>query len=380
FLVNVPLGIVAGALCATFLHDPPHLVRNPRGRIDWPGIALLVIGIGCFQTLLERGNKDDWFESPTIVWLGIASVVGLVGLVIRELSTDDPVIDFSILRDRTFALGCLLTMAGGFALFGVVFLFPIYAQTLLGWTAWQSGLGSLPPSLSTAITMAIMGRIIWHTGPRVLYLTGMVMMILTLREMATWTLASGWDDVLAGQTMRGVASGLLFVPLSAATLRALAPEDIAKGSGLFNLSRQLGGSFGIAILAAVLDRRSDQHKVELARHLSPFDASTRATFDDLARSFADRGLDEAGADFAARTVFDGMLSAQAMMESFYDAFFLMAVVFVVLFPLGLLVPKHMPGKLEAKAAARERAEREAAAPEPAEGGDGEDDRVGVSPA
>ena len=148
----MPLGIVAGALCATFLHDPPHLVRNPRGRIDWPGIALLVIGIGCFQTLLERGNKDDWFESPTIVWLGIASVVGLVGLVIRELSTDDPVIDFSILRDRTFALGCLLTMAGGFALFGVVFLFPIYAQTLLGWTAWQSGSPSSTPQLPIAVS------------------------------------------------------------------------------------------------------------------------------------------------------------------------------------------------------------------------------------
>jgi DHA2 family multidrug resistance protein len=262
-------------------------------------------------------------------------------------------IDFHVLRNRNFALGCTFASLGGLALYGVIFLFPVYAQSLLGWTAWQSGLASLPSSVATAMTMAIMGRIIWHTGPRVLFLTGMVLMVLTLWVMSAWTLASGWSEVLPAQALRGVASGLLFVPLSAATLRALPSADVAKGTGLYNLFRQLGGSFGIAALAAILDRRTDIHRTEIARHLSPMDASTVAGLENLTQRLLDQGLDPSGAEFAARVVLDRMLSAQAMMESFYDAFFFIAVMFIILFPFAFLLPRHMPGKLEAERRAAE---------------------------
>lgn len=347
FLINVPLGILAAVLCGTYLEDPPHLKRNPRGHVDWLGIAFLVIGVGCFQTMLETGNKEDWFDSPSIVLLAFAAVVGIFGLVARQLSVEDPIIDFRVLRNRDFAIGCVFTALGGIALFGVVFLFPVYAQRLLGWTAWQSGLGSLPSSIATAFTMAVTGRIIWHTGPRILFLTGMVAMFVTLWAMGSWTLSTGSTEIYLTQAIRGLASGLLFVPLSAATLRALPVQEVAKGAGLYNLSRQLGGSFGIAALTATLDRRSDFHRAELARHLSAFDASTRFGLDQLTQRFADQGIDPVGADYATRVVVDRMLSAQAMMESFSDAYFAIAVLFVILFPLAFLLPRHMPGKLEA---------------------------------
>jgi DHA2 family multidrug resistance protein len=258
---------------------------------------------------------------------------------------------------------------GGLALYGVIFLFPVYAQSLLGWTAWQSGLGSLPSSLTTAMTMAIMGRIIWHTGPRVLFLSGMVLMVVTLWVMSSWTIASGWNEVLPAQALRGVASGLLFVPLSAATLRALPAADVAKGAGLYNLFRQLGGSFGIAALASILDRRTDVHRTELARQLSALDVTTATGVENLTQRFLDQGLDPAGAEFATHVVLDRMLSAQAMMESFYDAFFFIASLFVVMFPFAFLIPRHMPGKLAAQqaeqAAGTGRGER-GAGPEPLE--------------
>jgi DHA2 family multidrug resistance protein len=345
FLINVPLGILAAVLCGSFLEDPPHLKRNPHGRVDWPGIALLVIGIGCFQTMLERGNKDDWFDSPMIVLLAFAAVIGIFGLVIRELSVEDPVIDFRVLRNRDFAIGCVFTSLGGIALFGVVFLFPVYAQNLLGWTAWQSGLGSLPSSVATAITMAVTGQIIWHTGPRILFMTGMVMMVGTLWAMGSWTLHTSALDIYLTQALRGVSSGLLFVPLSAATLRALPVPEVAKGAGLYNLFRQLGGSFGIATLAATLDRGTDYHRAQLTDHLTVFDAATRAGVDQLVHRFSEQGIDPAGAEYAARVVLDRMLTAQAMMESFTDAYFAIAILFVLLFPLAFLIPRHMPGKL-----------------------------------
>jgi DHA2 family multidrug resistance protein len=192
--------------------------------------------------------------------------------------------------------------------------------------------------------MAGLGNLIWTVGPRAPFIAGMLLMLVTLGVMSRLTLASGWNEVLAVQALRGMASGMLFVPLSAATLRALPPTDVAKGAGLYNLFRQLGGSFGIATLASILDRRGDFHKVELARHLSPVDSSTVAGLERLVDRFMDRGLDTQAAEFAARRVLDGMLGAQARMEAFYDAFFFIAVLFLVLFPLAVLMPRDMPGK------------------------------------
>ncbi len=338
------LGLLAATLCAANLEDPPHLVRNPTGRVDWPGIALLVVGIGCLQTLLERGNKKDWFDSGEIVLLAAAATVGIVGLIVRELTTEDPIVDLRVLGHRDFAVGCLFTALGGLALYGVIFLFPVYTQTLLGWTAWQSGLSSLPSSITTAIVMAALGNLIWVVGPRKPFLIGMVLMLFTLGYMSRLTLASGWNEVLIAQALRGAASGLLFVPLSAATLRSLPALEVSKGAGLYNLFRQLGGSFGIAALASILDRRSDLHRVELARHISPFDAGSAAGVERLVESLRDRGLEPEAAEVAARHVLDGMLASQAMMEAFYDAFAFIAVLFLVLFPLALLMPNEMPGK------------------------------------
>ncbi|MBK7951467.1 MAG: DHA2 family efflux MFS transporter permease subunit [Deltaproteobacteria bacterium] len=344
FLINVPLGLLAATLCAANIEDPPHLVRNPHGRVDWPGITFLVVGIGCLQTLLERGNKKDWFDSAEIVLLAVATAVGLIGLVWRETTTDDPVVDFRVLLHRDFAVGCTFTALGGLALYGVIFLMPVYTQTLLGWTAWQSGLSSLPSSITTALVMAVLGNLIWRVGPRGPFVAGMVLMLFTLWVMSRLTLASGWNEVLFIQGLRGMASGMLFVPLSAATLRSLPPTEVAKGAGLYNLFRQLGGSFGIATLASILDRRSDLHEAELARHLSPVDSGTVAGLERLIDGFTDRGLDPEAAALAARHALDRMLEAQAMMEAFYDAFAFIAVLFLVLFPLAILMPREMPGK------------------------------------
>jgi DHA2 family multidrug resistance protein len=346
FLINGPIGLLAATLCAAYLDDPPHLVRNRTGRVDWPGIAFLVIGVGCFQTLLERGNREDWFASPAIVALAAGAVIGIAALLWRELTTDQPVIDFRVLRSRSFAVGCALTAMNGMALYGLIFLFPVYAQNLLGWTAWQSGLAVLPSSLATAAVMALVGRLVWHAGPRILFLAGMGMMLVTLTVMSSWTLQSSVDAVLIAQFLRGISSGLLFVPLSTATLRALPSASIAKGAGLYNLFRQLGGSFGIAILASILDRRSDVHRAELARHLSPFEPSTRLGLDRLGQHLQGQGLDAPSAEFAARAVVDRMLDAQATMEAFYDAFYFIAIVFIVMLPLAFLVARHSPGKFE----------------------------------
>jgi MFS transporter, DHA2 family, multidrug resistance protein len=344
FLINVPLGIAAATLCAANLHDPPHLERRRDGRVDWPGLALLVVGVGALQTLLERGNKEDWFSSPTIVALAVCAAIGLIGLLVRELSIDDPIVDFRVLRHRQLALASAFGALVGMGLFGLIFLFPLYTQTLLGWTAWQSGLAVLPSSIVTAVMMGVMGRAVWHIGPRPIFVTGMVMMPLTLYMMSQWTLASGWDDVFTAQMMRGMTMGLLFIPLSTVGLRSLPSVDVAKGSGMYNLFRQLGGSFGIAILSAILDRRADVHLSALSGHVGPFDAPTVDRLGAISQRFIDAGLDSEQASLAASAVINRSLHATASMQSFYDAYFFIGSLFLLALPAAFLISRHAPGK------------------------------------
>jgi DHA2 family multidrug resistance protein len=344
FLINVPLGLAAAGLCATQLRDPPHLERMRGGRVDWPGIALLVVGIGSLQTLLERGNRDDWFASPRIQLLALCAAVGLVGLVVRELKTDHPIIDLRVLRRRSLMLGCVLGALMGVGLYGSIFLFPLYTQSLLHWPAWDSGLAILPSSIATAIFMGFIGQLVWRVGPRLLFVFGMLVMLFALHGMSQWTLESGWPQILLPQVLRGVAMGAMFVPLSTATLRSLPPPEVAKGAGLYNLFRQLGGSLGIAALTTLLDRRADLHRTALAAQLSPFSAAVYHQHSGLVQQLQLRGLDANVAQQAASAALARMLEAQASLEAFSDAYFSIFVLFALMLPLGLAIARYAPGK------------------------------------
>jgi len=344
FFVNVPLGLLAAALCATQLEDPPHLQRSRGAPVDWPGMALLAVGVGSLQTLLERGNREDWFASTQIQLLALCAVAGIAGLVYRELTTDDPVIDLRVLRRRPLAIGCMLGTLMGIGLYGSIFLFPVFSQSLLSWSAWDSGLAILPSSLATACVMAVLGRLVWRIGPRIPFVFGMFVMLFALVGMSRWTLASGWDQILGPQILRGLAMGCMFVPLSMATLRSLPGPEVAKGAGLYNLFRQLGGSLGIAILTTVLDQRADLHRVGLAARVGPLDPTTAHTLASISRGLELRGADPETARSTATAVLGHFVDAQATAEAFSDAYAFIGVLFLLMLPLGFMIARHAPGK------------------------------------
>jgi DHA2 family multidrug resistance protein len=347
FLINVPIGLAAAGLSASQLRDPPHL-RGRRGEpVDWPGIALLVVGIGSLQTLLERGNRLDWFASPTICALAVTAAIGLVGLVARELTTDEPIIDLRVLRRRSLAIGCLLGTLMGVGLYGSIFLFPVYSQSLLGWSAWNSGLAILPSSIATAVMMTFVGRLVWRIGPRIPFVCGMAVMVFALTSMSRWTLSCGWDQVVGPQILRGIAMGAMFVPLSTATLRSLPTLEVAKGAGLYNLFRQLGGSLGIAALATLLGDRADVHRTALAAQTGPLDPVASHSLAMFTHGLMQRGMDLETAQRAATSLLGRAIDAQAAMEAFGDAYFFIALLFIGLLPLGLLIARHAPGRYSA---------------------------------
>ena len=344
FLINVPLGLLAAFLCASTLRDNPLLSAKKGAGVDWWGIAFLIIGVGSLQTVLERGHKDDWFDSRLITCLTVSAAVGIVAFIVRELMAEHPVVDLRVLRRKPLAVGCALGVLMGVGLYGSIFLLPVYTQQLLGWTAWQSGVAVLPSTVMTAVMMGVTGRVVWHLGPRNIFVVGMILMPLTMWQMSQWSLSSGWDDLAWPQMMRGFTMALLFIPLSTVGLRSLPSADLAKGSGMYNLFRMLGGSFGVAILSTILDRRADAHLSALAGNVGPFDGPTIARLSALSDRFVDHGLDPSQAYMAAQIALDRALHANAMMQAFYDCYFFIGMLFVITLPAAFLLARHAPGK------------------------------------
>jgi MFS transporter, DHA2 family, multidrug resistance protein len=360
FLINVPLGLFAAFLCASTLQKP--LVEPKRAdRVDWTGIALLVIGIGALQTLLERGHKDDWFESRSIVWLAAAACIGIVAFIVRELTTDHPVVDLRVLRHKALAAGCGLGILMGIGLYGSIFLLPVFTQQLLGWPAWDSGLAVLPSSVMTAVMMMLAGRLVYSVGPRAMLGTGMVVMIVALWQMSHWTLHATMDHLFWPQMLRGLAMGLMFVPVSIATLRSLPPADLAQGAGIYNLFRQLGGSFGVALLTTVLDRRAEVHRFQFAEHAGRLDPIAAQQLSEATAGMMARGLDPHAAERAAAAMLDGQVNAAASLHAFQDAYVYIALLFVIGLPLVMFISRMVPGMEAPPAPAKNDAPGEAAA-------------------
>jgi len=351
FYVNIPLGILAAFLCWTYLPEP-KFVRRVEG-VDWTGIVLLIIGVGSLQTLLERGNRLDWFESDFICFLAVACAGSLVWFVWHELRHDHPVVDLRVFRHRSLTIGSIYGAMMGVGLYGSVFLFPLFTQQVLRWSSWQSGIAIAPSSLATALTMPIAGRIVFRFGPAPLFAVGIAIFVPTLWAMSHWTLQSGTADLFWPQITRGVALGLMFVPLSLATLRSLPPEDMLQGAGLYNLFRQVGGSLGIAALATLVDHRATLHHAYLAESVSPFNMATQQRLAAIAGGMMQRGLDPSSAMDAARHALDGVISQQSAVLAFRDCYWVILGIFVVLAPLVPLLrrpPGTGPGAAPAPAA------------------------------
>ena len=332
FYVNVPLGIAAALLCWTHLPEPREGTMRSAEHVDWPGIALLSIGIAALQIMLENGRRADWFESDQIVALAFTSVTALTTFVWHELRTEHPVVDLRVFRHRALVVGCTYGAAMGVGLYGSVFLFPIFTQGVLRWTAWQSGLAILPSTLMTAATMSVAGRLVWRFGPAPLFAVGLAAFLPALWGMSHWTVESGFWDLWWPQIGRGVAMGFMFVPLSIATLRGLPPRDVLQGAGLYNLFRQTGGSLGIAVLATMIDHRGAQHYAYLAESVSPLSPTTQMRVAQITHGLQVRGVGMADAQTAAYAALERIVGAQAAALAFADCYRLIFVVFLVSVP------------------------------------------------
>ncbi|HEY7896138.1 MAG TPA: DHA2 family efflux MFS transporter permease subunit [Gemmatimonadaceae bacterium] len=341
FYINVPLGILAAILVLTYVRNAAHQERSRT--VDVAGIALLTTCIGSLQWMLERGERNDWFESRFIVTLLVVSIASAVLLVWRELTAKEPVIDFRVLKSRQLTAGVLIAAMLGVALYGSVFVLPLFLQQLHGMTAWQTGKIILPGALASAVTMGIVGRNANRLDARLTVTAGSLLFLLSMWMLSRLTLDAGANDMFWPLIWRGTGLGLIFVPLTNATMADLKTERLAQGTGMFNLTRQLGGSLGIAVMATLLVRFAAQHRVALVSHLASGDAASMARLSALTQGMVAKGASLAVAKQQALALLDGQVMAQANVLAFSRIYLLCGLLLCAALPL-LFVFKSGKGR------------------------------------
>ncbi len=347
FYLNLPVGIFSMLMMNRFVFDPPY-IRRGQGRIDLWGIGFLALGFGTLQIVLDTGQRKDWFGSDYIRFFTIACIFGLVAMVIRELKAKNPVVDLRALLDRSFSAGVFLMSLLGFSLYASLVLLPIYLQLLLGYPAFNAGLALSPRGIGSLAVMPLAGYLTSKTDPRRLIFVGLVIGAVTMFSFSGLNLNAGYWDIFWPQVFQGVALAFLFVPLTAASMSTIPKEQMGNATSIFNLMRNIGGSFGIAIMTTFLTRRGQFHQSRLIENVRMGNVQTQNMLRGTQAWFQTHGSDSYTASRKALGALYGMVQQQASMLAFVEAFWVMGVVFLVMMLFVPLLRNPHRGPLAAQ--------------------------------
>lgn len=332
FYVNIPIGIIATVAAYLVIRETP---KEDKGRpVDWWGIILLALTVGSLQTVLEKGESEDWFATPYILVLTVVSIFGFFLFIWREKSIDYPIVNLNILKKRSFSVGMFFSFVLGFGLYGSVFIFPIFCQNLLGFSALQTGQIFLPGGLATIVLMPFIGIMLKKGVPAQLMAAfGMVLFFLFSFMLSKSTLASGTGDFFWPLIIRGVGMAFLFVPLTTLAIQDLRGREIGQGAGLNNMGRQLGGSFGIAALTTFIHLRNGFHRSNLLANINDYNSVFTQKIDMITRSFIAKGYTFLDAQHAAMKAVEGMVTRQTFLLTYTDAYWVVGFVMLLSIPL-----------------------------------------------
>ena len=346
FFINVPVGILSLILTSRLVEDPPHLRGTSLAGIkpDYIGLGLIALGLGSLQVVLDKGQQDDWFSSNFIVWLTVIAVVCIAIALIWELRQKNPVMDLSLFKDRNFAFGAFLLFMLGFVLFGSTVLLPLFLQNLMGYTAEESGKVLSPGGFAIMLLMPLVGFLVSRVSARYLVSIGFIISGLALVHMSHFNLNISFSQAMWTRIFQASGLAFLFVPLNTAIYGTVPRNKNNNASALINLSRNLGGSFGISLITTMLDRRSQFHFSRLVSHLTPYDPRYRAMLLGIARLLQSKGSSSALAAKQAYGLLFGQVQRAATTQAFLDIFHVLAYLMFALIPLGLMLRKNDPSK------------------------------------
>ncbi len=333
FYINIPIGIVSILMSFLFIADPPYL-KTAKMKIDYLGLAFLAVGIGALQMVLDRGQREDWFSSGFITWLAVLSAVFLVLFIIVEIFAEHPVVDLKAFRNFSFTLGNVVVFFVLVNLFGSIVLLPIYLQALMGYTATLAGFLLGPGGIANVVSMPIVGKLVSKMNPKALVAFGVILTAYSTLLMSRFSLAADFNSILWPRVLLGISMAFVFIPLTTLTLSSIRKEEMGNATSIYNLVRNLGGSFGVAFVTTMLTRRAQYHQHRLADHLSSFDPGVGW---NLSGAFQYPGMETGSAGPGGPGVIYEKLLRESMMLSFNDVFYLLSVMIILTLPLVLFM-------------------------------------------
>lgn len=343
FLINLPIGAITMMVIGSLFRERP---RPAAGKADWLGIGLLAIGLGSIQYVLEEGNREDWFQNAHILQLAILGVVGTSAFVAWQLSSRNrsPVVNLRVLRDRTLSSGFIVSFVAGIGLYSGLFIFPLFAQAVLGFTAFRSGMFLLMPGIVLGVGMMMTGAMMDKGVPaRDLALAGVLISIVANWMLGHSTPQSNETDAQIGLAIRGVGLALILLPMAIAGIANLKGPDVGAGAALLGLARQLGGSIGIAVASTYLTRMTQFHRYGLAEHLNAGNTGAEERLNLFTGAFYGQGMDWAHAQQAAHKVLDGQVTVQAYGMAANNVFILTGILFALALPFIMLIKRVRGG-------------------------------------
>ncbi len=348
FYINIPIGVVGIVLGLAYITDPAHLKR-PEGRIDFLSFVFICVGLGSLEVVLNRGQRYDWFHSRFISLFALSAVTGIALFVWRSFTAERPLVDLRVFNDRAFGSGTILMFLLGFGLFGAFTMLPLFAQTMLGYTATWAGLVLSPGGIASLVAMVIVANLIGRVDTRLLVAVGALFNLFALWLLRGVDLNADFTYVMFSRLMQGFGLGFLFVPISTAAFSHLSPKNMGQATGLFNLLRNEGGSVGIAVSATVLARHSQLHHARLGEHLSAYSPAVQERLSATAHGLAAAsGLDPATVRSLSLQLLEGSLARQAAAKAYVDVFWMLMFAFVAFLPFVLMLS---PGVRKGAAAA-----------------------------
>ena len=335
FFVNVPVGIVSLLLTSRVVSDPPHLrkARERSGPIDFLGFALIAIGLGALEVVLDKGQEDNWFESPFITGFSIVGAVALVAFVLRERKCENPIVDVNLFRERNFAVACSMMLALGVVLYGSTVLLPQYLQIVMGYSAQQAGMVLSPGGLVVLVLLPLVGALTPRVNPRLLIAFGFAMLSASMFYM-TRHIYPGIDfrTALELRAYQSVGLAFLFVPINTLIYEGIPPEKNNQVSGIVNLARNMGGDIGIAFVTAMTARRAQFHQARLTDHTSRYDHPFVGMLDAVTRALQHAGVSSTAAAHRALAVLYHQTILQATTLAYLDVLRVFALMTALMIP------------------------------------------------
>lgn len=348
FYINIPAGILSLLLNALLVDDPEYLRSERlqilrRGlRIDYMGIGLFALGLGCLEVVLDKGQEWDWFGSQAIVAMTALTVVGVLGGLFWELRHPEPFINLRLMADRSFLTGCIIIFSTYAVLYGSILLLPQMMQGLMRYDATNAGLVLSPAGLASMITMILSAFILkLRMDARWLIAAGGAIMALGSYMLATLNLQAGPMQMIWPRVVQMAGAGLMFAPLAAAAVLYLPKTEMNNASGLFNMLRNEGSSVGIGLSTFVLQRRLQFHSFRLTESLQPLSTATTNALEAASRTLTQVTGDPARGNLMGLRVLRQLRDQQAYAQAFLDCFWVFTLIAVIIVPLTFLMKRSV---------------------------------------